>query len=289
MRPKDRERKLNMNIKWNARSITGLAFVVLAVIGLLINIAGVIQVWTLREPVTRDAIATLDLLNSTLDTTAQGLTIAKSSLQSVTGTIGALESTVSSAAATIAKASASVNSVSSIVGQNLSSTVNSALGTLEVVESTTRKIDDVLSGLASIPLLNFAYDPANPLSASVSDLTAQLRGVPDSLSELETNLSTSGNSLDKVGNDAKDLAVSLGSVQKEMAQLVGVIEQYESQVKAFQGTVRNLRENIVTIVWGIVLFVTFLLFWLGVTMIQTLWTGLDWMGLRPKWFDAREV
>ena len=83
-----------------------------------------------------------------------------------------------------------------------------------------------------------------PLSASVSDLTTQLRQVPESLSQLETNLASSGTSLDKVGNDAKLLAVSLGSVQEEMAELVGVIEQYETQVKAFQGTVRNLRENI---------------------------------------------
>lgn len=276
-----------MNIKWNVRSITGLVFVILAVIGLLINVAGVIQVWVLREPVTRDAIATLDLLDSTLDTTSQGLAIAKSSLQSVTATIGALESTVASAATTIGNASSSVSSVSSIIGQNLSKTVDSALGTLDVVESTTQKIDEVLGGLAGLPFLNFAYDPAKSLSGSVSDLTAQLRQVPDTLSQLETNLSTSGSSLDKVGNDAKDLATSLGSVQKEMAQLVGVIEQYETQVKAFQGTVRNLRENIVTIVWEIVLFVTFLLFWLGVTMIHTLWTGLDWMGLRPKWFDAK--
>lgn len=275
-----------MKIQWNLRSVTGLLFVILAVVGLMINLAGVIQVWVLREPVTRDAIATLDLLNSTLDTTAQGLGIVKSSLESVTATIGALESTVTSAAATIANASSSVSSVGNIIGENLSATVNSALGTLDAVESTTQKIDEVLSGLASIPLLNFAYDPAKPLSATVGDLTNQLRQVPESLSQLETNLSNSGSSLDKVGNDAQDLATNLGSVQQEMEQLVGVIEQYEGQVKAFQGTVRNLRENIVPVVWGIVLFLTFLLFWIGVTMVQTLWTGLDWMGLRPRWFDA---
>jgi hypothetical protein len=197
-----------MKIQWNVRSVTGLVFAILAVLGLVINLAGVIQVWVLREPVTRDAIATLDLLNSTLDTTAQGLGIAKSSLQSVTSTIGALEGTVASAAATIANASSSVSSVSSIIGENLSATMNSALGTLDAVENTTQTIDDVLGGLAGLPFLNFNYDPARPLSASVSDLTAQLRSVPESLSQLETNLANSGSSLDKVGNDAKNLAVS---------------------------------------------------------------------------------
>lgn len=275
-----------MKIQWNLRSILGLAMVVLALISLLIAIAGIVQVWVLREPVTRDAITTLDLLNSTLDTTSQGLGIAKTSLKSVTATIGALQSTVASTATTIENASASVSSLSDIVGNNLSSTIDSALGALDAVENTTKTIDEVLSGLAGLPFLNFKYDPEKPLSASVSDLTDQLREVPQSLGALEKNLTTSGNSLDQVGNDATKLASNLGQVQSDMQELVGVIEQYEGQVKAFQGTVRNLRENIVTIVWGIVLFATFILFWLGATMLQTLWNGLEWMGIRPRWFDA---
>ncbi len=277
-----------MNIRWNGKSIFGLVLVIVAILSLLIAVAGVIQIWILREPVTQDAIATLDLLNSTLDTTSQGLGIAKSSLQSVTSTVAALEATVESAAATIENASAAVNSVSGIVGSNLSSTVNSALGTLDVVESTTQKIDEVLGGLAGLPFVNIPYDPDQSLSSSVSDLTEQLRQVPGSLAQLESNLSSSGGSLEKVSGDARDLATNLGSVSEELSDLVGVIEQYEQQVKAFQGTVQNLRANIVTIVWGIVLFATFLLFWLGVTMAQTLWKGLGLMGLAPDWFEAEK-
>jgi hypothetical protein len=278
-----------MNIKWNGRSILGLLLVILAAVSLLIDAAGIIQVWSMREQVTQDAVNTLELLDSTLTTTSQGLGVAKTSLQSVTGSIGALEATVGSAAATIENASNSVNSVSGIIGSNLSNTVNSALDTLGVVETTTQKIDEVLAGLAGLPLINIPYDPENSLSSSVGALTDQLRQVPNSLSELETNLSTSGGSLEKVGGDARTLTSSLSQVQKDLAELVAVIEQYESQVTAFQGTVRNLRENIVTIVWGIVLFLTFLLFWLGVTMFQTFWKGLEWMGIAPNWFDAPAV
>jgi hypothetical protein len=192
---------------------------------------------------------------------------------------------VGSAAATIENASASVTSVSGVIGNNLSNTVNSALDTLGVVKTTTQKIDEVLGGLAGLPFINIPYDPEQSLSSSVGNLTEQLRQVPNSLSQLETNLATSGTSLDKVGGDARNLATSLGQVEEDLAELVGVIEQYEAQVKAFQGTVQGLRENIVTIVWGIVLFVTFLLFWLGVTMAQTLWKGLVFLGIAPNWFD----
>ena len=129
-----------MKIQWNARSIIGLVFVILAAVGLVINLAGVIQVWVLREPVTRDAIATLDLLNSTLDTTAQGLGVAKSSLESVTGTIGVLAEYGQFCGHDDQRVPARLlSSVSSIIGENLSATINSALGTLDAVESTTRK------------------------------------------------------------------------------------------------------------------------------------------------------
>lgn len=278
-----------MKIQWNARSILGLVLIVVAVLSLLLDAAAVIQVWVLREPITRDAINTLDLLNSTLDTTSQGLGIAKTSLKSVTDTIGALQSTVASAAATIENASSSVSTLSSIVGQNLSSTVNSALGALDAVKNTTQQIDSVLSSIASLPFVNIDYDPEKPLSAGVGDLADRLKEVPQSLGALEKNLATSGTSLDQVGNDATNLAKNLGQVQSDMDKLVGVIEQYESQVKAFQGTIQNLRANIVTIVWGIVLFLTFILLWLAATMLMTLWKGLEWMGIRPKWFDAPQT
>lgn len=278
-----------MKIQWTLRSVLGLLIAIIALVSLLVDIAGIVQVWVLREPVQRDATNTLDLLNSTLDTTAQGLTIAKTSLKSVTTTIGALEATVRSTSVTIESASASVNSVSTVIGKNLSQTVNSALGTLDAVENTTKTIDEVLSGLAGLPFLNIQYNPAQPLSASVSDLSDQLKAVPQSLSDLEKNLSASGSSLDKVGGDATALAASLGQVQSDMDKLVGVLEQYETQVKAFQGTIQNLRTNIATIVWGVVLFLTFIFVWLGVTMVQTFWNGLDWMGIRPAWFEPPQT
>lgn len=274
-----------MKIRWSIQSILGLALVLLAVVSLVIDIAGIVQIWISRDPITRDAINTLDLLNSTLDTSAQGLALAKTSLNSVTTTLGSLQTTVSGAAATISDASTSVNSLSTIVGTKLSGTINAALGTLDAVEATSKTIDQLLSGLASIPFLNLKYDPAKPLSASVGDLTTQLKDVPQSLSDLQKDLNSSGNSLEQVGADAKNLATSLGQVQGEISQLVAVIDQYEAQVKAFQGTVRNLRENIVTIVWGIVLFATFILVWIGVTMVQTLLRGLEMMGVRQRWSE----
>lgn len=274
-----------MNIKWNLRSILGLVLVILAAVSLVIDAAGVAQIWMLREPVTQDAINTLDLLNSTLDTTSQGLGIAKASLKSVTGTIGALQSTVASAAATIDNASSSVSSLSNIVGQNLSGAISSALGTLEAVQNTAKTVDEFLASVSQLPFVNIGYNPDKPLSASVGELTDQLAQVPKSLGALETNLTASGNSLDKVGADAKTLADSLGQVQRDMEQLVSVIEQYEQQVKAFQGTVQNLRANIVTIVWGVVLFLTFILLWLAATMLMTLFKGLRWMGFELKWAE----
>ena len=42
-----------MNIQWNVRSVSGLLLAVFAFVSLLIDVAGIVQVWVLREPVTR--------------------------------------------------------------------------------------------------------------------------------------------------------------------------------------------------------------------------------------------
>ncbi|GIL15405.1 MAG: hypothetical protein BroJett039_05780 [Chloroflexota bacterium] len=277
-----------MKFRWNLQSILGLTLVVVAAASLALDAVGIIQIWMLREPVTQDAINTLDLLNSTLDTTAQGLSIVKTSLKSVTDSLGALESTVASAATTIDQASTTVGSLGNIVGKNLSGTIDSALGALNAVEDTARTVDDFLAGVSKLPFVNINYNPEQSLSASVNAVTEQLAQVPISLSNLETNLGESGNSLDKVGGDARALSSSLGQVQDELQKLVDVIAQYQTQVAAFQGTVQNLRANIVTIVWGIVLFLTFILLWLAVTMLITLLKGLAWMGFNFHLFQTQD-
>ncbi|OQY86466.1 MAG: hypothetical protein B6D41_13325, partial [Chloroflexi bacterium UTCFX4] len=66
------------------------------------------------------------------------------------------------------------------------------------------------------------------------------------------------------------------------------IAQYQTQVAAFQGTIQNLRANIVTIIWGIVLFLTFILLWLAVTMLMTLFKGLAWMGFNFHLFQTQD-
>lgn len=272
-----------MKIQWTLKSILGLVLTVLALVSLLFVFAGIIEAWVLREPVTREVVHGLDLLDSTLDTTSEGLRVTKTSLKSVTATLNTLQLTVASAATTVGDASDSVNTLSTVVGKNLSGTVNSALSALDTVETTTKTIDGLLAGLASLPLLNLTYDPATPLSASIGDLTEQLKQVPQSLGDLEKNLASSGTNLAQLREDAAKLAASLRQVQSDTAQLVEVIEQYELQVKSFQATTRKVRENIAPIVWGVVLCITFILFWLGATMVQTLWTGLAWMGIRPNW------
>lgn len=269
-----------MRIKWTLRAVLGLVLVILAGVSLLIDAAGIVQVWLIREPATNNAIATLNLLNRTLETTSQGLAIAKTSLVSVTNTIGALQTTVSSAAATIESAGGAVKSLGEIMGTNLSNSLDTALQTLESVRNSTQVIDDFLGSVSQIPFVNLSYNPEQRLSETVGKLEENLSQVPASLRSLEANLETSGDGLDKVGDDASSLAASLGQVQTDLEQLVSVVEQYEQQVKAFQQTVQLWQANIVTIIWGIVLFATFVLLWLGATMLMVLFKGLEWMGVK---------
>ena len=87
-----------MKYQFTVRRVLGIVLVVVAALSLVINVVAIYQVWSAREPVTQGAISTLDLLNSTLDTTAQGLVVVKTSLASVTATIGVLQKTVGAAA-----------------------------------------------------------------------------------------------------------------------------------------------------------------------------------------------
>ena len=71
-----------------ARRIIGITFIVAAIIGLIFSLAGVIFVWAVKEPITQNLVSTIDLIETTLEATSSGLTVADDTLTQAMADLG---------------------------------------------------------------------------------------------------------------------------------------------------------------------------------------------------------
>ena len=106
------------------KRIIGIVLVVIAAISLLVSLFGLIQIWTMRQPVAEAAVAAVDLFTETLDTTSDTLRVVSDSLQSAGDTVTMIERTSLSVAQTMSTTRTTVGSFANLMGKDLPTSID---------------------------------------------------------------------------------------------------------------------------------------------------------------------
>ncbi len=257
------------------KRIMGIVLIVIAAISLLISGWGLIQMWTMRQPAADAAISVVDLFAETLDTTSDALKVTSESLQSAGDTVTMIERTSLSVAQTMSTTRTTVGSFANLMSKDLPTSIDATRATLKSAQSSAVVVDNVLTTLSRIPLINIQYNPAVPLSAALGNVAVSLDNLPPTFSAIERNLNTTGNSLDQVVTNLNELPKTTQQVQRNIADAQKVVTRYQSEVDGLQKLIQPIKSSLPMVFTAITLGLTFLVFWLGVTQFQMLLKGLE--------------
>ena len=257
------------------KRIIGIVLIVIAAISLLVSGWGLVQIWTMRQPVADAAIAGVDLFTETLDTTSDALTVTSESLQSASDTVTMIERTSLSVAQTMSTTRTTIGSFSILMGKDLPTSIDSTRTALKSAQSSAVVVDNVLTTLSRIPLINIQYNPEVPLSTALGDVAKSLDNLPPTFSTIEHNLNTTGDSLDQVVTNLNELPKTTQPVQRNIADAQQVVARYQSQVDRLQKLIQPIKPALPMALTAISLGLTFLVFWLGVLQMQVLLKGLE--------------
>ena len=229
---------------WMNRRLAGRAMIAIAAMGFATAIVGTIvafqligQLGTNVDRSLRIGEETLVTLDDTIDAADEVVTSVQSGLATIEATLGTVNESVGDTAALASTTSA----LASALPPNLER-IDDALATLEQLGGT---IDDVLSGLSSIP---FApdYDPALPLDdavagvrAGLEPLTRDLEGVAEELDEL-----TSGS--DDLQSQLSDLTDDVTSTRRALHGSSALLDQYRASASDALELARASREDLDT-------------------------------------------
>ncbi len=257
------------------KRIIGIILIVIAAISLVISGWGVVQIWTMRQPVADAAIAGVDLLTETLATTSDALNVTSESLQSASETVTMIERTSLSVAQTMSTTRTTIGSFANLMSNDLPTSIEATRATLKSAQSSAVVVDNVLTTLSRIPLINIQYNPAVSLSAALGSVASSLDNLPPTFGAIERNLNTTGDSLDQVVTSLNELPKTTQQVQQNIADAQKVVARYQSEVDGLQKLIKPIKPSLATAVTAITLGLTFLVFWLGVLQMQMLLRGLE--------------
>jgi peptidoglycan hydrolase CwlO-like protein len=264
------------------RRITGYALILASVAGLIFSLAGIIGIWGVQRNLTESLTETVDLLDLTLETTTQGLTVVDESLTKASTDVRALSATLQTTGKAIKDTNPIVVEVSELVADELPDAIFKTQTALTSAQASARLIERTLTIISNLPLLPIeAYNPPVPLDVALGEVVTSLEPLPDTLSSMESTLSTSQGNLIMIEAEFNIMARHINEINGSLTGARAVITQYQGVVSSLQEQINNLQTNLPTWMNMATWFITIGLVWLGLTQLGLLAQGLE-MVARPE-------
>jgi methyl-accepting chemotaxis protein len=265
------------------RRITGYALILASIAGLLFSLAGIIGIWGVQRNLRESLMETLDLLDITLVTTTQGLTVVNDSLIKASTDVRALSATLQTTGRAISDTNPIIVEVSELVSDELPDAVLKTQIALTSAQASARLIERTLTIISNLPLLPIeAYNPPVPLEVALGEVVTSLDPIPESLSAMETNLNTSRGNLILIEAEFNIMARHIDDINTSVADARTVIHQYKGVVSTLQEQITSLQTNLPTWLNTAAWFITVGLVWLGLTQLGLLAQGFEMVATREE-------
>lgn len=218
--------------------ISGILLILAALLGLLLGISGLIGLWQIRPAFISSAQKNLALLESTLQTTSNGLLLTEQSLDNAQNSLQAIQSTLQTTAKTMQSTEPLISSIAGLAAQDLPAATRTAQDSLNTAAESAQVIDAVLNALSFLPGIN--YNPKLPLATSLKDLSSNLENLPETFRVMETNLQDTSQNLQIIQVDLALMIDSISEIETSLDQSENVITDYQISVSEMQKQLDSL-------------------------------------------------
>ncbi len=269
------------------KRVLGLLMLLIAVGGIVLAVAGARLGHRLVDRVAANFDQTLQLTSQSLDTVAETLTLAKSSIADVNTVMETAETTADNLAITINDTRPLLGQISSVASEQVPDsleTIEQAFPSLEqvagVIDTTlvtlnNFRIDEEILGFPIQYDLGVDYAPEVPFDQSVRELGQGLEGLPESLRTLQVYINVSSSNLQTVSQDVRNLADDLHTVNGRINELNPILDEYLVLITTTNDNTRQLRAQINSDVQSIKNGITLVMIWLAITQIAPLYLGWE--------------
>jgi methyl-accepting chemotaxis protein len=250
-----------------------------AILGTLTAGAGLVTLWR-AEPVVSETIdATIDLLDTTLTTSADTMLFVNGSLLQMKDNLAIIRGSLENAGRAMQSTSDVTSSVAGLIGNDFTNVVNETQQSLASVQNSARMIDNTLSLISGIPLigpsLSGGYRRDMPLEGSIREVSNSLETVPDSLQDVQNNLQLTSQNFELMKTDLEQLAETIDEIETGLASAEVMMGDYQELFTRSQERLEAARVASPNMVRFLLWLGTAFFIWLLLAQIAMLLQGLD--------------
>lgn len=259
----------------------GLILIILSSLGLLFAVTAIASIWVFRPKINEFLLTLTDTVDDTFTNTSEMLNILDSTLDNVLDNFSIIKSTFDNLDVTITSISDSLDTSAALVGDDLKLTIIDTQTALSSASSSAVIIDKTLSVLASIPFLGADYQPEVLLHTSLEQVASSLDGIPGSLETLEENLTNTADGLTMFNSNLSELSTNIEIYEDDLGEAQQVLKDYTNVIDRIQTKLGVFNQNVTTYLTSICLFLTGILFFLAIALLNPLLKGIsDYFGER---------
>jgi methyl-accepting chemotaxis protein len=259
--------------------LTGLLLVLGAILGTITAGAGLVMLWRAEPVLTETIDGTIDLMDTTLTTTADTMLFVNGSLLQMKDNLGVIRESLQNAGSAMQSTADVTSSVAGLIGDDFTNVVNETQQSLASVQNSARMIDNTLSLISGIPLigpsLSGGYRRDMPLEGSIREVSTSLETVPASLRDVQNNLQTTSQNFELMKSDLEKLAATIDEIESGLANAETMMGDYQELFTRSQERLDNARTASPTLVRSMLLLGTAFFIWLLVAQIAMFLQGLD--------------
>ncbi len=276
------------------KRIFGFLMVIAAGAGIIFSLIGQIEIWRYRPAVTKTVVDNLALVDQTLNTTQDVLTLVGEVVQTTTAEVVSLKETTDTLSLAIQDTNPMFDSLIGLTGKDLPAAVSATQTSLTSAQSSALLIDNVLATLTSIPFLPVdAYKPEVPLHTALAQVSTSLNTLKPTLATINTSLVDGKTNLGVLKTELTNISETTQGISSTLGNAQTVIDQYKLVTTQLKANVEAAQSAAPTWIMAITCALSFGLGWLLIAQLGLGIQGLDlarsrtvvnkpWISIHPR-------
>lgn len=264
------------------RRVGAIFVILLATVGLLFSLFGIVKIWQWRVPVTRSLTNILNVTDSLLISAEDGLILVDNVLDNASTSLATLDTTTTAIVKSMEDTTNLAKSFASFFKTDMIKTIKNTQLSVIAAQSSARVIDNLLYGLSNIPFLGINYKPPVPLNKSLSGVASSMNDLPDSFQEISTSLDSSGENLFSLQTQVSLISKSLNDIQQNLTDARTVVQEYNKNIRDMQSWSLKIRAKLASTILILTIVLTLFLISIAVAQLGAISMALDtFHGVRP--------
>jgi len=256
--------------------IIGYLLIFTALIGGIVCVYGIINVWRIKDPLSTSISNTFQLTQETLSATSDALILIEGSLNSTKVSITTLENTIKSTSRSVGDTTPILDSVITLTDEELPNTILSIQTALKSAQTSAELIENVLTIITKIPFVpGDPYDPALPLHLALGETSDSLEPLYESLGDIKDSLSLSRGNLIMIQAELNIIARHINDINNTLDTAITIVLQYQEVVTRMIDRLALIESNMPTWLNGAAWGISILLVWFIIIQLGLLMQGLS--------------